>query len=174
MSAKSERLRGRLTINPDEIPAPAPAPTPAPQPVASQPVVLPAPEPVAEAEPEPIQQPEVASDTAVTPLQPRERSVPAKRARTPSSPPAATERPPEGRSDYRSFYVSDEVYFRFRAAIFWSSRNPKAAGKVPDNMSAAVEQWMLELATDLEGRYNDGEAFPQPPAPRRRRRKADS
>jgi hypothetical protein len=159
MTVKADRLRGRLSINPDEVTPPLPparlvtqlAPEPAPAP-ASEPAL----EPVS-SEPE-----EPATTAPVPPKQPA--------ARRPRAVPQPTDAPLEGRSDYRSFYVSDEAFYRFRAAIYWSSRNPKGAGEVPENMSAAAEQWMIEVATDLERRYNDGEPFPTPPAPRRRRR----
>jgi hypothetical protein len=75
----------------------------------------------------------------------------------------------EGRRDYRSFYVEDTAFARFRAAIYWLSRPEDAAGEVPDNMSAAVEVWMEETATELEQRYNDGQPFRMPPGQRRRR-----
>jgi hypothetical protein len=145
MSAKATRLRERLSINPDEV---APSATHH-----------------LSTEPEGMVQPESTRSNGVAgsaePHNSFDRSSDAE---------VATDEALAGRSDYRSFYVNDEIYFRFRAAIFWSSRNPKAVGHVPDNMSAAVEQWMGEVATDLERRYNDGEAFPSPPPPRRQRR----
>ena len=73
---------------------------------------------------------------------------------------------------YRSFYVSDEAYSRFRAAIHWSSRHPAAAGQVPDNMSAACEAWMDATADDLEARFHHGVPFPVPPVKKRRKRPA--
>jgi hypothetical protein len=46
-----------------------------------------------------------------------------------------------GRKDYRSFYIEDATFARFRAAIYWLSRREDAAGEVPENMSVAVETW---------------------------------
>lgn len=131
MSAKAERLRGRLSINPDVTPAPpatpaAPAavPEPGPQTPAARPLA-----PVASGGeghyPNALADPDILA----------------------------------GRKSYRSFYVDDEPFARFRAAIYWSCRQRD----VPDNMSAAVEAWMLEVATDLERRYNNGEVFDMPP-----------
>ena len=37
-------------------------------------------------------------------------------------------------------------------------------------MSVAVETWMLNIARDLERRYNDGQVFRMPPKPTRRPR----
>ena len=75
-----------------------------------------------------------------------------------------------GRKSYRSFYVDDEAFARFRAAIHWSSRRPDAVDEVPENMSVAVETWMLNTARDLERRYNDGQVFRIQPKPTRRPR----
>jgi hypothetical protein len=75
-----------------------------------------------------------------------------------------------GRKSYRSFYIDDEAFARFRAAIHWSSRRPDAVDEVPENMSVAVETWMLNTARDLERRYNDGQVFRMPPKPTRRPR----
>jgi hypothetical protein len=72
---------------------------------------------------------------------------------------------------YRSFYIEDTAFARFRAAIYWLSRRPDAADDVPDNMSVAVQEWMETTAADLERRYNAGEAFRMPPAPKKRRAK---
>jgi hypothetical protein len=145
MSAKATRLLGRLSINPDEL---GPAPTPH-----------------RGTEPAEVAQPvSTGVNGGMRPPEPR------KSFDRPSDADGSPDDVLAGRSDYRSFYVNDEIFFRFRAAIFWSSRNPKAVGQVPDNMSAAVEQWMDEVATDLEHRYNDGEPFPSPPPPRRQRR----
>ncbi|GAA4788292.1 hypothetical protein GCM10023200_23410 [Actinomycetospora chlora] len=76
---------------------------------------------------------------------------------------------PDG-NGYRSFYVNDAVFARFRAAIFWTARRPDATG-VPDNMSAGVEAFMDEVATDLERRYNDGAVFRPTPDQLRAHRK---
>ena len=75
-----------------------------------------------------------------------------------------------GRKSCRSFYIDDEAFARFRAAIHWSSRRPDAVDEVPENMSVAVETWMLNTARDLERRYNDGQVFRMPPKPTRRPR----
>jgi hypothetical protein len=76
---------------------------------------------------------------------------------------------PDG-NGYRSFYVNDAVFARFRASIFWTARRPDATG-VPDNMSAGVEAFMDEVATDLERRYNDGAVFRPTPDQLRAHRK---
>jgi hypothetical protein len=72
---------------------------------------------------------------------------------------------------YRSFYVEDGAFARFRAAIYWLARREDAEG-VPENMSVAVQEWMVATARDLEQRYNDGQVFRMPPAPKKRRAKA--
>lgn len=71
---------------------------------------------------------------------------------------------------YRSFYVNDGVFARFRAAVHWTSRRPDAIGRAPENMSAAIEQYMEQLATRLEKEFNNGEQFPSIPPQRRRQR----
>lgn len=72
---------------------------------------------------------------------------------------------------YRSFYVSDAVFARFRAAVYWTARRPDATG-VPDNMSVGVEAYMEEVAADLERRYNEGAVFrPTPDQVRAHRRR---
>ena len=75
-----------------------------------------------------------------------------------------------GRKSCRSFYIDDEAFARFRAAIHWSSRRLDATDAVPQNMSVAVESWMLNTARELERRYNDGQVFRMPPKPTRRPR----
>lgn len=161
---KAQRLRERLSINPDELPPPA-RPTSAPAP-AQPPTVTP--EPV-EAE----QQPDLPESTPQPP-----RPAPAQtggrgRRSTPSTPAhvSAVDDPniTPGRKDYRSFYIEDATFARFRAAIYWLARREDAAGEVPENMSAAVETWMQNTATELEERYNDGETFRMPPVSKRRR-----
>jgi hypothetical protein len=74
-----------------------------------------------------------------------------------------------GRRDYRSFYVEDTAFARFRAAIYWLSRREDAAGVAPENMSVAIESFMIATAEDLEKRYNYGQPFRMPPGQRRRR-----
>lgn len=64
-----------------------------------------------------------------------------------------------GRHGYRSFYIDDEVFARFRAAVYWLARNEDAAGQAPENMSVAVEEFMLATARDLEDRHHHGTPF---------------
>lgn len=161
---KAQRLRDRLTINPDELP---PAPRPAPTTVASAP---PTPtEPAAEApEPEAAPEPEPRP-----PARPRPRTGGRARPRSASTSAhiSALDDPSitPGRKDYRSFYIEDATFARFRAAIYWLARREDAAGEVPENMSVAVETWMQETAAELEQQYNEGETFRMPPVSRRRR-----
>jgi hypothetical protein len=155
-SSKAQRLRGRMpAIDPDAPPPPQPATT----------------------------APHVA---AVPPLAP-EASEPA--PRSPAAVAAAPARSAEpvgervqhtalddpgilaGRMGYRSFYVEDSVFARFRAAIYWLSRREDVED-VPENMSVAVQEWMESTAADLERRYNDGEVFRMPPPPKKRRTKS--
>jgi hypothetical protein len=75
-----------------------------------------------------------------------------------------------GRKDYRSFYVDDGPYARFRAAMYWLARNPDVVDEYGDSMSAAAERWLDETATELERRFNGGRVFDAPPASRRRTR----
>lgn len=168
-------MNRRPAIDPD---APTPGPTLAPVPV-------PAPATASDPEPAPAEEPAAAPDPQPEPAKaPASRRPAARRAtRRPGTAPAspdlswkgktALEDPDciPGRRYYRSQYVHDEVYFRFRAAIFWASRNPEAIGEVPQNMTAAVEAFMDELATDLEQRYNGGHVFPMPPPDKRRKGK---
>lgn len=81
--------------------------------------------------------------------------------------PSAVDEVVAGKKDYRSFYIDDAVYARFRAAVHWTGRRQDAVGKAPESMSAAVEEFMEELATRLEREFNGGEVFP--PAPRKRK-----
>ena len=67
-----------------------------------------------------------------------------------------------GGNGYRSFYVSDEVFARFRAAIYWTARRPDVTD-VPDNMSVGVEDYMDQVASDLERRFNGCAVFPPTP-----------
>lgn len=157
---KAQRLRERLSINPDELAAPVrPASAPAPaQPPAATPT------PPVEAEPQPD-----LSEPAPQPP----RRTPAQTGSRRSTPAhvSAVDDPhiTPGRKDYRSFYIEDATFARFRAAIYWLARREDAAGEVPENMSAAVETWMQDTATELEERYNDGETFRMPPVSKRRR-----
>ena len=147
MSAKADQLRNRLSINPDE-------PPPAPQRRAD----------TKTAEPK---KPTAAAEVAAVP-----KTKPRGSGRKQSDVRDALADPDirVGRKSYRSFYVDDEAFARFRAAIHWSSRRPDAVDEVPENMSVAVETWMLNTARDLERRYNDGQVFRMPPKPTRRPR----
>jgi hypothetical protein len=168
-AGKAERLRGRLSIDPDAVAAPS-----APQAIR----VTPAPTSTAEKEKKEEEvAPEVAAaGPALEPVQAEpadEKPKPNRPASkiTKTAAVSAVDDPTilEGRRDYRSFYVEDTAFARFRAAIFWLSRREDAAGDVPDNMSAAVQLWMAATATELEQRYNDGQPFRMPPGQRRRR-----
>ena len=147
-SGGAQRLRGRLpTIDPD-----APASI-APQPIAAPVVTLAETEP-AGGVPDRSQPPEAS----VAMEEPRRNAL-----HGPGILP--------GRMGYRSFYVEDGAFARFRAAIYWLARREDAEG-VPENMSVAVQEWMVVTAGDLEQRYNDGQVFRMPPAPKKRRAKA--
>ena len=74
----------------------------------------------------------------------------------------------------RSFYVSTEVYRRYRAAVLANAWRTGNEADVPASMSADVEAHMLTRARDLERRFNRGAAFPRPPVRRRRGRAGDS
>lgn len=158
---KAQRLRDRLSINPDELPStpPRPMPTSAPIPAAAPPTESAEPQDASEPSPQPE----------------RGTPRPGPRRRRQSTPPpahvSAVDDPSisPGRKDYRSFYVEDATFARFRAAIYWLARRDDAAGEVPENMSVAVETWMEETASELERRYNDGATFRMPPVSRRRR-----
>ncbi|MDN5920658.1 MAG: hypothetical protein L0I76_37085 [Pseudonocardia sp.] len=157
---KAQRLRERLSINPDELAVPVrPASVPAP---AQPPSATPAP-PV-----ETEQQPDLSEPV---PQPPRRTSVQTGGRRSTPEHVSAVDDPriTPGRKDYRSFYIEDATFARFRAAIYWLARREDAAGEVPENMSAAVETWMQDTTTELEERYNDGETFRMPPVSKRRR-----
>lgn len=126
--AKAARLRSRIQIDPDALPA-APAP-----PLATAPTPAPEPTPPARK-----QQPTERSAEYVSAL----------------DDPAIL----EGRNGYRSFYVDDAVFARFRAAIYWLSRREDALDQVPQNMSAAIEDFMRQTTDELETRFNDGKVF---------------
>lgn len=75
------------------------------------------------------------------------------------------------RKDYRSFYVGDNTFLPFRDAIYWSARHPGAVGMdVPENMSAAIEEYMREVTARLQSALNNGDPFP--PAPSKTRKRA--
>ena len=156
MSAKADQLRNRLSINPDD-----PPPTAPPQPQSAPGENAPTQEPTAA---------RTATKAAAKAQPPRGRRAGPSEGGVPD----ALDDPDihAGRKSYRSFYIDDEAFARFRAAIHWCSRRPDAVDEVPENMSAAVEAWMLNTAQDLERRYNDTEVFRMPPkSPRRPRAK---
>jgi len=152
MSAKADQLGNRLSINPDE-------PPPAPQRRAD----------TKTAEPE---KPTATVFAAAAEVAAPAKTQPRGSDRKQSDVLDALADPDirVGRKSYRSFYIDDEAFARFRAAIHWSSRRPDAVDEVPENMSVAVETWMLNTARDLERRYNDGQVFRMPPKPTRRPR----
>lgn len=163
-SPKAQRLRDRLSINPDELPPPAkPAPAPAPSPDVAPPATTTSTEAEPPALPEPAAQP-ARRAPARTSRRARPSATPTPARLSAVEDPGIT----PGRKDYRSFYIEDAAFARFRAAIYWLARREDAAG-VPENMSVAVEAWMQETADELERRYNDGEPFRMPPVARRRR-----
>lgn len=165
--SKADRLRSRLSINPDEpvaaLAPPRPAPAPAVEPAA------PVAEPPAGEGPAVGEAPAPAEPPATT-----EPAAPRRTRRARAGAPAAVNAVEDpgitaGRKDYRSFYVEDATFARFRAAIYWLSRREDATDEVPENMSVAVEAWMAETAGTLERRFNDGEVFRMPPPSKRRR-----
>ncbi len=149
MSDKARRLSARLSIDPDaEDPMPASRPTPVPV----EPAAAMAAEPSAAEE----------RPTRVTPV-----------TRVTSAGPAAGEtclddpEIKEGKRRYRSQYVRDTAFARFRSAIFWCSRRDDAAEvtltfdmQVPWNMSTAVDGFMEQVAEQLEQAFNEGRPFP--------------
>lgn len=117
--------------------------------------VVPEPAPVSEPEPEPARPPARRRSTAL-----------ARRL-------SAVEDPEylPGRMGYRSFYVEDSIYARFRAAIYWAARRMDAEDEgVPVNMSVAVSAFLQGTAEHLERQFNGGEVFPMPPPAKRRRK----
>ncbi len=159
-ASKASKFRSRLSINPDELPAPGPrsdvsvdAPGSAPKQALS-------------AEAEQVEQPTLAVAATSSELQPATpvKSMGKERINALDDPTIVT-----GRRDYRSFYVEDSAFARFRAAIYWLSRREDAADDVPENMSVAIENFMTITAEDLEKRYNDGRLFRMPPGTRRGR-----
>jgi hypothetical protein len=160
MSAKADRLRSRISIDPDT-------------PIASPPV---APSTLVPVPAEPIKQqsPSVSSEsierheTADGGHQPgRPQSTRSAKTTTRSVAPWETAlddpRAIEGKNDYVSFYLPRRVKLRFAAAIYWSSRDRTGAGKVPLNMSNAITEFMEQTAQELEESYNDGHVFPPTP-----------
>jgi hypothetical protein len=157
----SLRERARQSIDPDAPMTPAgglPAPAVTVQ---------------AEPEPEPQQESTLNKDAVVTPLPTRRSSERSSvrgeegKLETALDDPAIT----PGRSNYRSFYIEDALFARFRAAVYWSSRREEAGGDVPENMSVAVSEYMERTASDLEQRFNGGQVFRSTPEQRKRRKK---
>lgn len=160
--SKADRLRQRLN-------RPAPVDPDAPE-TPTVPTIVPAPVAPA-AKPEPAD----PEETATEPSRPTPRRATRRPGSARPTPPVlnALEDPDiePGRKDYRSFYVDDAPFARYRAAIYWASRNPETADEVAENMSADVEAHMLEVAAELEQRLNGGKPFRMPPATKRRGRK---
>lgn len=154
MSSKARDLRRRMSIDPD-------APEPVARPARVPPTPGARPPGPDEAEPPPEVQ-------EVEPERPAVVAAPEPEWTTALDDPAI--RP--GQHGYRSFYVDDTVFARFRSAIYWTARRPDARG-VPDNMSVGVEAYMEELASDLERRYNEGAVFAPTPDQIRAQRRRD-
>ncbi len=113
------------------------------------------------------------AETAPEPAPRPRKSAPSRtRAAATEAPRTALEDPGilPGRKDYRSFYVDDAPFARFRAALYWLARHPEVTDEYGSNMSAAAERWMGEVASDLESRFNGGEVFRMPPDTNRRKR----
>ncbi|MDN5751464.1 MAG: hypothetical protein L0H64_23685, partial [Pseudonocardia sp.] len=124
---KAQRLRERLSINPDELAAPVrPASAPAPTQAAR-------PEPPVEAE---QQHPDLSEPAPQPPHRTPTQTGGRGRRSTPPTPAhvSAVDDPhiTPGRKDYRSFYIEDATFARFRAAIYWLARREDAAGEVPE------------------------------------------
>ena len=96
-----------------------------------------------------------ATETPVGAPQPEPRRARTTRGATALDDPAIL----EGRNGYRSFYIEDSIFARFRSAIYWLARREDAMDQVPPNMSAAVEEFMRQTTEDLERRFNEGEIF---------------
>lgn len=158
--SKSDRLRERMNRPPAVDPDAPAAPT--------VPASVPAPAP-------PREEPSVEESPAPTETKPAPQRATRRSGNAAKRPPVlnALEDPEitPGRKDYRSFYVDDAPFARYRAAIYWASRNPEFADEVAENMSQEIEDHMLAVAADLEQRVNGGEPFRMPPATKRRGRK---
>ena len=165
MSARASKLRSRISIDPDQISTPQPAPRPPLQPVeAPAPTSGPATSPAPRSEPD-------ATETALESTRAEAEAPAAKRGS--AARPSARKASPgpnwatclddpsiiDGRNGYRSFYIEDVAFARFRSAIYWLARREDAAGEVPENMSVAVQEFMEATASDLERRFNDGRPF---------------
>jgi hypothetical protein len=163
VTRKTDRLRGRLSIDPDAPAAhdePSGTATPSETPGEQD-------QPGRDVEDEAT---DTVSSSEATPSPPRTRS---RAQQSPSRAAISAVDDPEitpGRKSYRSFYLEDEAFARFRAAIYWCSRHPDALDEVPENMSLAIEDWMARIATDLEDRFNHAEVFRAPPRPNRTNR----
>jgi len=154
MSIKAHRLSERISIDPDALAAAAPpqtttlVATPQLPPEQSPSPEVPEPTP---AQPRPVGQwTSCLDDSAII----------------------------EGRANYRSFYVEDTVFARYRAAVYWCARLADAEGVVGENMSVDIQQHMAEVARALEEKFNNGAPFRPTPEqikkPRRKRRVAPS
>jgi hypothetical protein len=166
-TSKAARLRSRMpAIDPDAPPSPPVAAVPAP--VRSEAMEPPA---LVDVAPEESAASETPSSVS------REPSAPARRSATSTAGggvgPTALDDPQivPGRSGYRSFYVEDALFARFRAAIYWSSRREDADDDVPENMSVAISDYMEHTASKLEKRFNNGEVFRLTPEQRKRRKR---
>jgi hypothetical protein len=180
MSARASKLRSRISIDPDQISTPQPAPRPPLQPVEAP--AEPATSPAPRSEPD-------ATETALESTRAEAEAPAAKRgsaartsARKASSGPnweTCLDDPSiiDGRNGYRSFYIDDAVFARFRSAIYWLARREETVGEVPANMSVAVQEFMETTAEDLERRFNRGRPFRPTPeqvkAAKKRRSKSE-
>ncbi|MEJ2889441.1 hypothetical protein [Actinomycetospora aeridis] len=153
MTSKARELRRRMSIDPD-------APEPAPRPARTPPREI-------DETPEPEPEPPAPEPTPAPTKRRRRTSTTDEPAWTTALDDPAID---PDRNGYRSFYVSDAVFARFRAAVYWTARRPDATD-VPDNMSSGVEAYMEEVAADLERRYNDGAVFRATPDQKRAHRR---
>jgi hypothetical protein len=136
---KAQRLRNRLSINPDELP---PAPT-RPAPATTIESTSRSSTTVKRARTGTSTTRDDAPSPTVPNPAPRTPGRAGERRRQSAAPAhvSAVDDPSitAGRKDYRSFYIEDATFARFRAAIYWLARREHAAGEVPENMSVAVE-----------------------------------
>jgi hypothetical protein len=159
MTSKASRLRERLTIDPDN-PSVLQGPTPTPD----TPTVEDRPSEASK------QLPEGKTVTSVLGRSGSARNGGGEAMATALDDPTLL----AGRKAYRSFYVDDLAFGRFRAAVYWVARRPDAAGEVPENMSVAINDAMIDLATKLEQQFNEGNIFPPTPEQRKSKRTKSS
>lgn len=167
MTTKRDQLRARTrqSIDPDAMEG-APAPRPAAlRTVEAHAAPMPA--------PAPTEASEVVVDAKPTEATPKEQE--GGRRTAPEASPVKSSNPADWRTalddpsitedgrEYTSFYVPKMLKARYAAAIYWTSRHPKAAGKVPLSMSADIAAHMESMADDLESQFNDGDVFPPTP-----------